>query len=83
MPFSWFRRKAKKHSAPVKNTTLSYEPLEVRNLLATFAVVNLNDAGAGSLRQAIIDANARPAPTPSASTSPARSSFEGAAQNDG
>ncbi len=34
------------------------EPLEARQLLATFTVANLIDAGAGSLRQAILDANA-------------------------
>src|SRR5262249_52301482 len=31
--------------------------LEDRNLLATFLVSNANDSGAGSLRQAILDAN--------------------------
>jgi len=36
------------------------EPLESRTLLATFSVTNLLDAGAGSLRQAITDANAAP-----------------------
>jgi hypothetical protein len=36
---------------------LRLEPLEDRRLLATFMVGNLNDAGAGSLRQAILDAN--------------------------
>lgn len=34
------------------------EPLEARALLATFTVTNTGDAGAGSLRQAIIDSNA-------------------------
>jgi len=34
------------------------EALERRTLLATFPVLNASDAGAGSLRQAIIDANA-------------------------
>src|SRR5687768_3257703 len=34
------------------------EPLEDRRLLATFTVTNTLDAGAGSLRQAILDANA-------------------------
>ncbi|MBI3462057.1 MAG: right-handed parallel beta-helix repeat-containing protein [Planctomycetes bacterium] len=35
------------------------EPLEDRRLLATFVVQNTNNSGAGSLRQAILDANAR------------------------
>jgi hypothetical protein len=35
------------------------EPLEERLALTTFPVVNLNDAGDGSLRKAIADANAR------------------------
>src|SRR5688572_26230801 len=34
------------------------EPLEPRTLLATFVVATTADAGPGSLRQAIIDANA-------------------------
>src|SRR5262249_37351883 len=34
------------------------EALERRVLLSTFTVANLNDSGAGSLRQAIMDANA-------------------------
>jgi hypothetical protein len=34
------------------------EPLEDRSLLATFVVNNTNDGGTGSLRQAILDANA-------------------------
>ena len=29
---------------------------------ATFTVININDSGAGSLRQAILDANANPGP---------------------
>ena len=36
------------------------EVLEGRELLATFAVTSLGDTGAGSLRQAIIESNARP-----------------------
>jgi hypothetical protein len=36
------------------------EPLEDRVLLTVFTVINTNDSGAGSLRQAILDANADP-----------------------
>ena len=36
--------------------------LEGRELLATFTVTNLHNAGAGSLRQAIIEANEQPGP---------------------
>src|SRR6476646_1259628 len=36
---------------------LSFQKLEKRWLMATFQVVNTNDSGAGSLRQAIIDSN--------------------------
>ncbi|MCC6426553.1 MAG: hypothetical protein IT435_07005 [Phycisphaerales bacterium] len=36
----------------------NFEPMEPRKLLATFQVLNLSDAGVGSLRQAIADANA-------------------------
>ncbi len=37
---------------------LAVEELEARVAPATFTVVNANDSGAGSLRQAILDANA-------------------------
>jgi hypothetical protein len=37
---------------------LSLEPLEERSLPSTFSVLNLNDAGPGSLRQAVLNANA-------------------------
>ena len=37
-----------------------FEPLEPRALLATFSVTSLADAGAGSLRSAILQANAAP-----------------------
>lgn len=61
--FSFLRRSSKKtRSAGVsrREPELSYEPLEVRNMLATFSVANLNDSGAGSFRQALLDANATP-----------------------
>ncbi len=35
-----------------------FEVLEDRSLLSTFTVLNLNDSGPGSLRQAVLDANA-------------------------
>ena len=36
--------------------------LEDRSLLSTFTVFNLNDQGAGSLREAILSANQNPGP---------------------
>ena len=45
------------------------EAIEGRMLLSTFTVANLNDSGAGSLRQALLDANARPVRRLSSSTS--------------
>ncbi len=42
----------------VKKRGLRCEQLEDRRLLATFTVTTTADAGAGSLRQAIIDSNA-------------------------
>ena len=38
------------------------EYLEERALLSSFSVTNLNDAGGGSLRQAIIDSNSTTGP---------------------
>ncbi len=43
---------------PVPHVRLSVEPLEDRMLLSTFTVINTNDAGAGSLRDAITRVNA-------------------------
>src|SRR5437870_11674662 len=43
-----------------RKNTLALERLEERCLLAGFTVTNTNDAGPGSLRQAILDANANP-----------------------
>src|SRR5690606_35414312 len=65
--FSVFRR-TKKKSTPRSSRKYrtfsgrrrSFEQLEGRQLLTTFAVFSLADSGVGSLRQAIIDANAEP-----------------------
>ncbi len=46
--------------ATVQVPARSLEILENRELLATFTVTNLHSAGAGSLRQAIINSNAQP-----------------------
>jgi hypothetical protein len=57
--FSFFRKQAKGKRARTKfaGRGLTFEPLEGRSLLATFSVLNLDDHGAGSLRQAILDSN--------------------------
>jgi uncharacterized repeat protein (TIGR01451 family) len=39
------------------NLSLAVTPLDDRVLLSTFTVINTNDSGPGSLRQAILDAN--------------------------
>ncbi len=46
--------------ARCRSTIHGLEVLESRDLLATFTVTNLQNAGAGSFRQAIIEANKRP-----------------------
>ena len=47
-----------RHPLPRRlHTRLVLEPLEDRTVPTTFTVTNLNDGGAGSLRQAITDAN--------------------------
>src|SRR5262245_26073651 len=47
-----------RRAAGPNKTRLVLELLEGRELPSTFTVANLNDAGPGSLRQAILDANA-------------------------
>src|SRR4051812_21048705 len=56
-----FRRNRSVSRTTAKTRTkrpYTIERLEDRSLLTTFAVANLNDSGAGSFRQAILDANA-------------------------
>lgn len=60
-----FRRLASLFAAPPTAPTsrppaLGVESLEARDVPAAFTVSNLNDAGAGSLRQAILSANNTP-----------------------
>src|SRR5262249_35839061 len=54
-------RRQKAHRAPTpQRRRLHLEPLEDRCVPSTFTVSNLNDAGPGSLRQAVLAANASP-----------------------
>lgn len=55
--FPFIRSRSQKKHSKTSKAGLSYESLEVRNVLSTFSVINLNDSGAGSLRQAILDSN--------------------------
>jgi hypothetical protein len=60
MFFSLFHRHLNKRQPQRQCTTirLSLEQLEDRTVPSTFAVLNLHDGGPGSLRQAILNANA-------------------------
>ena len=51
------QRRLKPSQRRRRSRRLAAEPLEDRWMLAVFTVSNLDDAGAGSLRQAIFDAN--------------------------
>jgi parallel beta-helix repeat protein len=55
---SWFRRPSRDFGAWRRGSLI--EALETRQLLATFTVTSALDAGEGTLRQAILDANAAP-----------------------
>jgi parallel beta-helix repeat protein len=57
--FRYFQARARKSASPGLFHP-SLESLEDRLLLAIFTVTNTQDAGPGSLRQAILDANANP-----------------------
>ena len=56
------RRRSDGPGVPRRRPPLRLETLEGRALPSTFTVVNLADAGPGSLRQAITDANNHPGP---------------------
>jgi parallel beta-helix repeat protein len=58
----WFRKHGRigRQTPRISSAWLAFEQLEVRWLPTTFLVTNTNDSGAGSLRQAILDANANP-----------------------
>ncbi|QDT00818.1 choice-of-anchor Q domain-containing protein [Adhaeretor mobilis] len=57
--FEWLNshRNFRFNNLPRHDRRLGFEPLEARHLLATFMVTNTNDSGAGSLREAMSDAN--------------------------
>ena len=58
------KRLRRRSTSPVvgRRSRPSLEALETRQLLSTYAVTNTNDSGAGSLRQAIINANGDSSP---------------------
>src|SRR4051794_8592490 len=60
MLFNLFGRSRMEPRFRRRSPSLRLEALEDRSLPSTFSVVNLHDAGAGSLRQAVLDADAHP-----------------------
>ena len=59
-PFSGGRQRVRKSLRTHGTPAYGLELLEERTLLSAFTVLNLNDHGAGSLRQAILNANSNP-----------------------
>jgi hypothetical protein len=58
---AWFATHGRtSKTARTNRTRLQLESLEARLVLSTLTVTNVNDAGPGSLRQAILQANAAP-----------------------
>src|SRR6476659_7017666 len=57
---TWFRRPAPVRPAQSYRARLMVRALESRITPADFTVLNAANAGAGSLRQAVLDANAQP-----------------------
>jgi parallel beta-helix repeat protein len=55
---NWLRKPRQTRRTPTPRYRPALEPLEDRLLLSTFWVTNTNDTGSGSLRRAIIKANA-------------------------
>src|SRR5262245_36546559 len=60
MLFNPFRRSHKGPRLRRPSAAPRLEALEDRSLPSTFTVLNLNDGGPDSLRQAVLDANAHP-----------------------
>ncbi|QDU27141.1 hypothetical protein ETAA8_22260 [Anatilimnocola aggregata] len=60
--FSFLQQEAKTRPAAKKQAkhALFFERLEAREVMSGFSVLNLNDSGAGSLRQALLSANSSP-----------------------
>jgi parallel beta-helix repeat protein len=54
----WLRNFRCGSGVPARGTRLAVELLEDRTVPSTFTVTNINDSGLGSLRQAIVNANA-------------------------
>lgn len=62
--FRYTRRTSGGHAASTRPRRQRFQPrierLEDRRMMAAFTVVNTDDAGAGSLRQALLDSNSNP-----------------------